>query len=87
MPFDDDVREVEARPALAYLCQRCGSTHREHHDAPSAEVALRRAIESGTLHTFHRCRHDSGLGLCRLVGEATNFANAAEAREAGKAAA
>lgn len=51
--------------ALLYRCQRCNVVHVEPH--PDAEVALRRAIESGQLHTMHTCQ-DGGLGCCRLIG-------------------
>lgn len=69
---------------LAFICQRCGDVIGEPHEDP--EVALRRAVEAGNLHTFHRCAHDGGTGICRLVGTATEHANAAamvEARKAG----
>lgn len=61
---------------LAYICQRCGDVIGEPHDEP--EVALRRAVETGALHVFHRCAHDGGTGICRLVGTASEHANAAD---------
>jgi hypothetical protein len=61
---------------LAYICQRCGDVVGEPHADP--EVALRRAVETDTLHTFHRCAHDGGTGICRLVGTASEQASAAE---------
>src|SRR4051794_25541503 len=51
---------------LAYICQRCGNVGGEPHDDP--EVALRRTVEANHIHTFHRCAHDGGTGICRLVG-------------------
>jgi hypothetical protein len=79
--FDDDVRDTPRR-GLCFVCQRCGGAHSEAHDDP--EVALRRAVEAGTLHTFHRCTHDGGTGLCRLVGTTCEHANAGEALRAGR---
>ena len=60
---------------LAFLCQRCRAVVAEPHDDP--DVALRRAVESGHMHTFHRCSHDGGTGVCRLIGTTTEHANAA----------
>jgi hypothetical protein len=70
---------------LAYICQRCGAAVGEPHAEP--EVALRRAVEAGHLHTFHRCAHDGGTGICRLVGTTTEHKTAADALEAGGASA
>jgi hypothetical protein len=52
---------------LVYVCQRpgCAGLHEEPHT--DAEVALRRAVESGDLVRLHRCP-DGGLGCCRLIG-------------------
>jgi len=68
---------------LAYICQRCGDVHVEAHTEP--EVALRRAVEAGQLVTFHRCEHDGGTGICRLVGTSSPHAAAAEQVAAGAA--
>lgn len=70
---------------LAYVCQRCGDVIGEPHAEP--EVALRRAVETGNLHTFHRCDLDGGTGICRLVGTATEHATAAQMLAAGRATA
>jgi len=67
MSFLDDVHDTEPpEPTLLlYVCQRCRALHEEPH--PDPEVALRRAIESGTLHTIHTCA-DGASGCCRLIG-------------------
>jgi hypothetical protein len=57
---------------LAYICQRCSDVVGEPHDDP--EVQLRRNVEAGHLHTFHKCAHDGGTGICRLVGTASEQA-------------
>lgn len=68
---------------LCYVCQCCGLLHSEPHAEP--EVALRRAVEAGQLHTFHRCAHDGGTGICRLIGTTTPHATLAEQLEARRA--
>ncbi|MGH7436953.1 MAG: hypothetical protein ACRENE_14870 [Polyangiaceae bacterium] len=67
---------------LAYRCQRCGAAVCEPHADP--DVALRRAVETDALFTFHGCP-DGGTGICRLVGTTSphpTFADAIAAREA-----
>lgn len=85
MSYADEHAEppVPKTRGLAFSCQRCGAIHVEPADDP--EVAVRRAVEAGQFHTFHRCKTDGGLGICRLVGEHRGFANVAEAMRAGRA--
>jgi hypothetical protein len=66
MPYDDDVRDEPARPTLlVYRCRRCDGLVEETH--PDAEVALRRAIESGMAFSVHACS-DGAEGVAELVG-------------------
>src|SRR5258708_18317002 len=71
-------RAGPARDPLArYRCRRCASVVTEDH--PDAQVALRRAVESGQLATRHACP-DGASGLAELVGDQTG---AAVGRETG----
>jgi hypothetical protein len=50
---------------LVYRCRRCSALVGERHD--DAEVALRRAVETGALAIVHGCS-DGASGLAELVG-------------------
>ena len=62
--------------ALAFVCQRCHDVIAEPCTDP--EVELRRRVDAGLTHTFHRCVHDGGTGICRLVGTASEHATLAD---------
>jgi len=66
MSFGYQPPELHPPTLLLYRCQRAGCLHSVPCTGP-ADVALRRAIEAGELHTVHTCA-DGGSGCCRLIG-------------------
>ena len=66
MSFQDELSREPAHPAaLLFRCRRCTGTLAEAY--PDADVALRRAVESGDLLRVHVC-FDGASGAAELVG-------------------
>jgi hypothetical protein len=67
---------------LAFTCQRCCDVIAEACEEP--DVELRRRVDAGQLHTFHKCPHDGGTGICCLVGTTAPSPESTAARVKGE---